>query len=60
MSRWLAPLAIVLALLGAWELAARLDVLADALRIEPFLVPAPTDIASSLWRTARSWWTTAG
>jgi NitT/TauT family transport system permease protein/putative hydroxymethylpyrimidine transport system permease protein len=49
MSRWLAPLAIVGALLGAWELAARLDVLADALRIEPFLVPAPTEIASSLW-----------
>jgi NitT/TauT family transport system permease protein/putative hydroxymethylpyrimidine transport system permease protein len=49
MSRWLAPLAIVLGLLGAWELAARLDVLADALRIEPFLVPAPTEIASSLW-----------
>ena len=46
MRRWLAPLAIVLALLGAWELAARLDVLADALHIEPFLVPAPTDIAS--------------
>jgi putative hydroxymethylpyrimidine transport system permease protein len=45
----LAPLAIVLALLGAWELAARLDVLADALRIEPFLVPAPSEVASSLW-----------
>jgi NitT/TauT family transport system permease protein/putative hydroxymethylpyrimidine transport system permease protein len=46
---WLAPLAIVLALIGAWELAARLDVLADGLHIEPFLVPAPSDIASSLW-----------
>jgi NitT/TauT family transport system permease protein/putative hydroxymethylpyrimidine transport system permease protein len=47
--RWLAPLAIVLALIGAWELAARLDVLAEALHIEPFLVPAPSDVASSLW-----------
>jgi NitT/TauT family transport system permease protein/putative hydroxymethylpyrimidine transport system permease protein len=47
--RWLAPLAIVLALIGAWELAARLDVLAEGLHIEPFLVPAPSDIASSLW-----------
>ncbi len=45
----LAPLAIVLALIGAWELAARLDVLAHGLHIEPFLVPAPSDIAASLW-----------
>ena len=46
---WLPPLAIFCALLGIWELAARLDVIADALRIEPFLVPAPSDIAQSLW-----------
>ncbi len=32
-----------------WELAARWDVLADLLSIEPFLVPAPTDVAESLW-----------
>ena len=49
MSRWLPPLAIVLALLGAWELAARLDVIADALKLEPFLVPAPREIAQALW-----------
>ena len=30
MRRWLAPVAIVIALLGVWELAARLDVLASA------------------------------
>ena len=47
--RWLAPLAIVLALLGAWELAAQWDLLADALSIEPFLIPAPSDIAEALW-----------
>jgi NitT/TauT family transport system permease protein/putative hydroxymethylpyrimidine transport system permease protein len=46
---WLLPLAIFSALLGIWELAARLDVIANALRIEPFLVPAPSDIAQSLW-----------
>jgi NitT/TauT family transport system permease protein/putative hydroxymethylpyrimidine transport system permease protein len=40
---------IVCALIGAWELAARLDVVANALHIEPFLVPAPSDIARSLW-----------
>ncbi len=49
MRRALAPLAIVAVALGAWELAARWDVLANALNIEPFLVPAPSDIAEALW-----------
>jgi putative hydroxymethylpyrimidine transport system permease protein len=48
-TRWLAPAAIVLALIGAWELAAQWDLLADALSIEPFLIPAPSDVAESLW-----------
>ena len=43
------PLAIVLVLLGLWEVAAQWDWLADLLGIEPFLVPAPSDIAQSLW-----------
>ena len=47
---WLPPLLIVATLIGLWELAARLDVLANALNIEPFLVPAPSDVAQSLWR----------
>ena len=50
MKRWLPPVAIVALLLGAWELAARLDVIADALKLEPFLVPAPSDIAHALWQ----------
>jgi ABC-type nitrate/sulfonate/bicarbonate transport system permease component len=49
MSRWAAPLAIVLGLLGLWELAARWELAADALSIEPFLIPAPSDIAEALW-----------
>jgi ABC-type nitrate/sulfonate/bicarbonate transport system permease component len=47
--RVVAPLAIVAGLVGAWELAARWDLLDDALGIEPFLVPAPSDIAEALW-----------
>jgi putative hydroxymethylpyrimidine transport system permease protein len=47
--RVLPPLAIVVALIAAWELAARWELLADALSIEPFLVPAPSDIAEALW-----------
>ncbi|MGH2925084.1 MAG: ABC transporter permease [Solirubrobacterales bacterium] len=49
MRRWLAPLGVLVVLLGAWEIAARLDVVAHALHIEPFLVPAPSEIARSLW-----------
>jgi ABC-type nitrate/sulfonate/bicarbonate transport system permease component len=47
--RYLAPLAVILILLGAWELAARWDWISNALNIEDFLVPAPSDIATSLW-----------
>ncbi len=47
--RYLAPVAVVLVLLGAWELAARWDWISNALNIEDFLVPAPSDIARSLW-----------
>jgi putative hydroxymethylpyrimidine transport system permease protein len=47
--RYLAPLAVILALLGLWEVAARWDWISNALDIEDFLVPAPSDIATSLW-----------
>lgn len=50
MRGWLPPLAVIVALLGLWELAARWDLIADALSIQPFLVPAPSDVAEALWR----------
>jgi ABC-type nitrate/sulfonate/bicarbonate transport system permease component len=46
---WLAPAALLLGLLAAWELAAQWDLISNALNIEDFLVPAPSDIARSLW-----------
>ena len=49
MRHWLLPGLVLVLLLGAWELAARWDVIADALGIEPFLVPAPSDVGDSLW-----------
>ena len=49
MKRWLPPIVIVAVLLGLWQLAASLDVIANALNIEPFLVPSPSEIAQSLW-----------
>jgi len=45
----LAPLAVVVLLIAGWQLAARWDLLANALNIEDFLVPAPSEIAESLW-----------
>jgi putative hydroxymethylpyrimidine transport system permease protein len=48
--RYAAPLAVILILLGAWEIAARWDLISNALNIQDFLVPAPSDIAQSLWR----------
>lgn len=53
MSRWLAPMAVIAAFLGLWEIAAQWDWLADALDIEPFLIPAPSDVADALWSDRR-------
>ena len=49
----LAPAALLVALLLAWELAARWDVLADLLSVRDYLVPAPSEIAEALWEERR-------
>ncbi len=63
MRSWLLPLAVIAALLGLWELAARWDLIADALNIKPFLIPAPSDVGESLWNDrellAEDAWVTA-
>jgi ABC-type nitrate/sulfonate/bicarbonate transport system permease component len=47
--RWLPPLAVIVGLVALWELAAQWDLIADALNIKPFLIPAPSDVGESLW-----------
>jgi putative hydroxymethylpyrimidine transport system permease protein len=47
--RWVLPAAFLAAFFGAWQIVASNGVLADALGIEPLLVPSPAEIASSLW-----------
>ncbi len=47
--RWIAPALLVVVALAAWQLAARWHLIADALSLQSYLVPAPSDIASSLW-----------
>jgi ABC-type nitrate/sulfonate/bicarbonate transport system permease component len=49
LARFAAPLALVVALLGIWEVLAQTGVLADGLGLDSFLVPAPSEIATSLW-----------
>jgi putative hydroxymethylpyrimidine transport system permease protein len=47
--RLVLPVALLVGLIGAWQLAASTGVLADVLNVESFLVPSPAEIASSLW-----------
>jgi putative hydroxymethylpyrimidine transport system permease protein len=49
MRRWGLPLLLVAGLLVAWQVAATTGAIADALRLEDFLVPSPSEIATSLW-----------
>ncbi len=49
MKRALAPAALILALIGFWQLASEWGWLANALSIEDYLVPSPSQIAESLW-----------
>jgi ABC-type nitrate/sulfonate/bicarbonate transport system permease component len=49
MRRWLPPVILLAALIGAWQIAASTGALADALNLESFLVPSPAEIASSIW-----------
>ncbi|MFL5873210.1 MAG: ABC transporter permease [Solirubrobacterales bacterium] len=49
MRRWFLPLALIALLLGLWQVACSTGWIADALSLEDFLVPSPTEIASSLW-----------
>ncbi len=49
MKRWLLPTLVLAALVGAWQIAASNGAIASALNIEDFLVPSPSEIASSLW-----------
>ena len=44
----LAPIALIAALIGAWQIAADTGALADLLDLDSFFVPAPSEIATAL------------
>jgi putative hydroxymethylpyrimidine transport system permease protein len=43
------PLLLLAALVGAWQVAAANGAIAEALSLEPFLVPSPAEVGSALW-----------
>jgi ABC-type nitrate/sulfonate/bicarbonate transport system permease component len=49
MKRWVLPVLLIALLVGAWQLATSTGAIADALNLEPFLVPSPAEIAEALW-----------
>lgn len=49
MRRVLLPAALLAALIAAWQIAASTGAIAELLSLEPYLVPSPAEIASSLW-----------
>lgn len=51
MRRVLLPGALLVALIGIWQIAAGTGALADVLGLEPFLVPSPAEVASALWES---------
>jgi ABC-type nitrate/sulfonate/bicarbonate transport system permease component len=49
--RWLLPALLLAILIAAWQIATSTEAIADALDLEPFLVPSPAEIAESLWQS---------
>lgn len=50
------PLALIAALIGAWQIAASNGAIAEAFNIEPFLVPSPAEVGSALWENRTLLW----
>jgi putative hydroxymethylpyrimidine transport system permease protein len=50
------PILLLAALIGAWQIAASNGAIAEALSIEPFLVPSPAEVGSALWENRGLLW----
>ena len=64
MRRWGPPFLVLVGLIAAWQLLASIGAMADALSLEEYLVPSPSEIAESLWQNrallAENAWVTLG
>ncbi|HEY0279453.1 MAG TPA: ABC transporter permease [Solirubrobacterales bacterium] len=54
--RILLPALLLAALVGAWQIAASSGAIADALNLEPTLVPSPAEVANALWQNRSVLW----
>ncbi len=54
--RVLLPVLLLAALVGAWQVAAANGAIAEALSLEPFLVPSPAEVGSALWENRGLLW----
>ncbi|HEX3737851.1 MAG TPA: ABC transporter permease [Solirubrobacterales bacterium] len=54
--RWVLPAALIAALIGAWQIAASTGWIAEALNLEPFLVPSPAEVGDALWSSRSVLW----
>ena len=50
------PAALIAALIGAWQIAAATGAIADALNLEPTLVPSPAEVGNALWQNRTLLW----
>jgi putative hydroxymethylpyrimidine transport system permease protein len=50
------PAALIAALIGAWQIAASTGAIADALNLEPTLVPSPAEVGNALWQNRAVLW----
>ncbi|HVX34469.1 MAG TPA: ABC transporter permease [Solirubrobacterales bacterium] len=50
------PVALIAALVGLWQIAASTGWIADALDLEPFLVPSPAEVGDALWHNRTLLW----
>jgi ABC-type nitrate/sulfonate/bicarbonate transport system permease component len=57
--RVLLPAALIAALIGLWQIAAATGWIAEALNLEPFLVPSPAEVGDALWNSRSVLWENA-
>jgi putative hydroxymethylpyrimidine transport system permease protein len=54
--RFLLPVAVIAALIGLWQIAASTGWIAEALNLEPFLVPSPAEVGDAIWHNRTLLW----
>lgn len=50
------PVALIGALIGLWQIAASTGWIAEALNLEPFLVPSPAEVGDAIWNNRTLLW----